>query len=92
MWFKREYSGYGCPMCGRLPVLAEGQTEKYCETLKAVKTQPCTGSNVPESTSLQTGTATLWVQASTGNTSLTNTRGRTRNEQSIRGLLAVLGA
>ena len=38
MWFKREYSGYGCPMCGRLPVLAEGQTEKYCETLKAVKT------------------------------------------------------
>lgn len=38
MWFKREYSEYGCPMCGRLPVLAEGQTEKYCETLKAVKT------------------------------------------------------
>lgn len=28
----------GCPMCGRLPVLAEGQTEKYYETLKAVKT------------------------------------------------------
>lgn len=27
MWFKREYSEYGCPMCGRLPVLAEGQTE-----------------------------------------------------------------
>lgn len=38
MWFKREYSEYGCPMCGRLPVLAEGQTEKYYETLKAVKT------------------------------------------------------
>lgn len=38
MWFKREYSGYGCPMCGRLPVLAEGQTEKYSDTLKVVKT------------------------------------------------------
>lgn len=38
MWFKRKYNEYGCPMCGRLPVLAEGQTEKYYETLKAVKT------------------------------------------------------
>lgn len=38
MWFKRRRNEYGCPMCGRLPVLAEGQTEKYYETLKAVKT------------------------------------------------------
>lgn len=38
MWFKRKHNEYGCPMCGRLPVLAEGQTEKYYETLKAVKT------------------------------------------------------
>lgn len=38
MWFKRKYNEYGCPMCGRLPVLVEGQTEKYYETLKAVKT------------------------------------------------------
>lgn len=38
MWFKRKHSEYGCPMCGRLPVLAEGETEKYHETLKAVKT------------------------------------------------------
>lgn len=38
MWFKREYSEYGCPMCGRLPVIKEGETEKYCETLKAVET------------------------------------------------------
>lgn len=37
MWFKRRRNEYGCPMCGRLPVLAEGQTEKYYETLKAVK-------------------------------------------------------
>lgn len=38
MWLKRKHNEYGCPMCGRLPVLAEGQTEKYYETLKAVKT------------------------------------------------------
>lgn len=38
MWFKRKRNEYGCPMCGKLPVLAEGQTEKYYETLKAVET------------------------------------------------------
>lgn len=38
MWLKRKHNEYGCPMCGRLPVLAEGKTEKYYETLKAVKT------------------------------------------------------
>lgn len=38
MWFKRKYNEYGCPMCGRLPVLVEGQTDKYYETLKAVNT------------------------------------------------------
>jgi len=38
MWFKRKHTEYGCPMCGRLPVLVEGETEKYCETSKAVAT------------------------------------------------------
>lgn len=92
MWFKREYSGYGCPMCGRLPVLAEGQTEKYCETLKAVKTTTMYRLQCPRKHLSTNWYSDLGVQASTGNTSLTNTRGRTRNEQSIRGLLAVLGA
>lgn len=38
MWFKRKRNEYGCPMCGRLPVIKEGETEKYCETLKVVET------------------------------------------------------
>lgn len=38
MWLKRKHNEYGCPMCGRLPVLAEGQTKEYYETLKAVET------------------------------------------------------
>lgn len=38
MWFKRKHNEYGCPMCGRLPVLVGGKTEKYCETIEAVKT------------------------------------------------------
>ena len=38
MWFKRKYNEYGCPMCDRLPVLVEGQTDKYYETLKTVGT------------------------------------------------------
>lgn len=28
MWFKRKYNEYGCPMCGRLPVIKAWQTEK----------------------------------------------------------------
>lgn len=38
MWLKRKHNEYGCPMCGRLPVLTEGRTDKYNETLKAVET------------------------------------------------------
>lgn len=38
MWFKRKHNEYGCPMCGRLPVIKEGETEKYHETLKGVGT------------------------------------------------------
>ncbi len=38
MCFRRKHNEYGCPMCGRLPVLVEGETEKYCETCKAVAT------------------------------------------------------
>ena len=38
MWFKRKYNEYGCPMCGRLPVIKEGETEKYHETIETVKT------------------------------------------------------
>lgn len=38
MWFKRKHNEYGCPMRGRLPVIKEGETEKYHETLKAVET------------------------------------------------------
>lgn len=38
MWFKRKRNEYGCPMCGRLPVIKEGETEKYHEALKVVET------------------------------------------------------
>lgn len=38
MWFKRKHNEYGCPMCGRPPVIKEGKTEKYHEALKIVKT------------------------------------------------------
>lgn len=38
MLFARKHHEYGCPMCGRLPVIKAGQTEKYHEALKAVKT------------------------------------------------------
>lgn len=34
MWFKRKYNEYGCPMCGRLPVIKASQTEKYHESRK----------------------------------------------------------
>lgn len=34
MWFKRKYNEYGCPMCGRLPVIKAWQTEKYHESRK----------------------------------------------------------
>lgn len=27
MWFKREYSEYGCPMCGRLPKIIKSVTQ-----------------------------------------------------------------
>ena len=37
MWFKRKHNEYGCPMCGRLPVIKALQTEKYHESRK-VKT------------------------------------------------------
>ena len=37
MWFKRKHNEYGCPMCGRLPVIMALQTEKYHESRK-VKT------------------------------------------------------
>lgn len=34
MWFKRRRNEYGCPMCGRLPVIKASQTEKYHESRK----------------------------------------------------------
>lgn len=34
MWFKRKYNEYGCPMCGRLPVIKAWRTEKYHESRK----------------------------------------------------------
>lgn len=34
MWFKRRRNEYGCPMCGRLPVIKAWQTEKYHESRK----------------------------------------------------------
>lgn len=37
MWVKRKHNEYGCPMCGRLPVIKALQTEKYHESRK-VKT------------------------------------------------------
>lgn len=33
-WFKRRRNEYGCPMCGRLPVIKASQTEKYHESRK----------------------------------------------------------
>ena len=37
MWFKRTHNEYGCPMCGRPPVIKAWQTDKYNESRK-VKT------------------------------------------------------
>lgn len=37
MLFARKHHEYGCPMCGRLPVIKALQTEKYNESRK-VKT------------------------------------------------------
>ena len=37
MWFKRKHNEYGCPMCGRPPVIKAWQTDKYNESRK-VKT------------------------------------------------------
>lgn len=37
MWLTRKHHEYGCPMCGRLPVIKALQTEKYHESRK-VKT------------------------------------------------------
>lgn len=38
MWFKRKHNEYGCPMCGRLPVIKAWQTEKYHESRKVMTT------------------------------------------------------
>lgn len=59
MLFARKHHEYGCPMCGRLPVIKEGETEKYHETIEAVKTITIYRLQCPETTFLQTGTATL---------------------------------
>lgn len=32
--YQRKYNEYGCPMCGRLPVIKASQTEKYHESRK----------------------------------------------------------
>ena len=37
MWLTRKHHEYGCPMCGRLPVIKALQTDKYNESRK-VKT------------------------------------------------------
>ena len=37
MWLARKHHEYGCPMCGRLPVIKALQTDKYNESRK-VKT------------------------------------------------------
>lgn len=34
MWLARKHHEYGCPMCGRLPVIKAGKTEKYHESRK----------------------------------------------------------
>lgn len=34
MWFKRKHNEYGCPMCGRLPVIKGAETRKYHESRK----------------------------------------------------------
>lgn len=52
MWFKRKYNEYGCPMCDRLPVLVEGQTDKYYETLKTVGTTTIYRLQCPQKTPL----------------------------------------
>lgn len=34
MWFKRRRNEYGCPMCGRLPVIRGDETREYHESRK----------------------------------------------------------
>lgn len=38
MWFKRKRNEYGCPMCGRLPVIKGAKTRKYHESRKVTTT------------------------------------------------------
>lgn len=38
MWFKRKHNGYGCPMCGRLPVIKGDKTSEYHESRKVMAT------------------------------------------------------
>lgn len=32
MWFTRKHHEYGCPMCGRLPVIDEDKSKNYYAT------------------------------------------------------------
>lgn len=34
MWSKRKRNEYGCPMCGRLPVIKGAETREYHESRK----------------------------------------------------------
>lgn len=38
MWFARKHHEYGCPMCGRLPVIKEAETREYHESRKVTTT------------------------------------------------------
>lgn len=38
MWFKRKHNEYGCPMCGRLPVIKEAEKREYHESRKVTTT------------------------------------------------------
>lgn len=37
MWFKRKHNEYGCPMCGRLPVIKEGKRKNTMKPSKPWK-------------------------------------------------------
>lgn len=38
MWFKRKHNEYGCPMCGKLPIIKGDETRKYHESRKVMTT------------------------------------------------------
>lgn len=80
MWFKRRRNEYGCPMCGRLPVIKAWQTEKYHESRKVRTTLTVYRLQCPRG-HISTSWFSHAALASSGKNSWTSTRGRIRNER-----------